>query len=59
MTLSDFKVGDRARVHPASTFFPRGFHWVTVVKVGRKWLTVTEHGWTFKMSPADLTEVDR
>jgi hypothetical protein len=38
--LSDFKRGDRIRIHPASDWFMRGETHARVTVVGRKYLTV-------------------
>lgn len=40
------RVGARVQVHPAHTLFMRGLRWATVTKVGRKWVTVTNEGFT-------------
>ena len=60
MELRDFKVGDLVRVHPASNWFMRGVTFATVVKIGRKLLTVKGAGLianTFKLHPHNVMEI--
>ena len=60
MELKDFKVGDRVRIHPATDWSARGVAWVTVLKVGRKLLTVKTELFdkTFTVSPRNVVEID-
>ncbi len=39
----DLAVGATVQVHPAHDLFMRGVRWVTVEKIGRKWLRVRSH----------------
>lgn len=60
MVLKDFKVGDRVRIHPATDWSARGVAWATVVKVGRKYLTVRTELFskTFYIHPRNILEID-
>jgi hypothetical protein len=58
MTLSDFFVGDRIQLHPASERWMRGDRYGEVVSLGRKYLKVRmDSGPTFKVDPRDVIEV--
>ena len=56
--VGDFRVGDHVKLHPASDWFMRGVVWVTVVKIGRKLLTVRSElfGKTFTIHPSNINE---
>lgn len=59
MELTDFTVGDRIRIHPASDWFMRGVVFATVTVVGRKALTVKADRMilTFKLHPRNVLEI--
>lgn len=58
MTITDFKVGDRIQIHPASDWFMRGVRYATVTHVRTRDLVVTsDSGKTFKIHPNNVTEI--
>ena len=55
-------VGCRAKVHPATDLFMRGVRYVTVQKIGRKWVHVTGDpmggdAYKFKIAHANLERI--
>lgn len=56
--IKQFKVGDRVRIHPASSWFMRGITWATVTEVGRQYLHLEEKGIRFEMHPINILEID-
>jgi hypothetical protein len=54
--LSDFQVNDRIEFHPATDMWMRGARFGTVVKIGRKLLTVhVDHlGRTVRVAPENI-----
>jgi hypothetical protein len=41
-----FHAGDHIQLHPACDLWMRGLRYGTVVKVGRKYVTVKLHNWS-------------
>ena len=59
--LSDFKAGDRIRIHPACDLFMMGETHATVVSVGRKWIRIIGDRSTkkFTIRPGSVLEIIR
>jgi hypothetical protein len=56
---TDFAVGDRVQLHPATDLWMRGARWGTVAGIGRKLVRVHVDalGRTINISPAHLMHV--
>jgi hypothetical protein len=64
-SITDFKTGQRVKIHPASDWFMRGITWAEVVKVGRTRITVRAPEFVgatgsqpqFTLLPRNVTEI--
>lgn len=58
MVITDFKVGDRIQLHPATDLWARGLKYGTVQKIGRKLLHVKlDNGWKWRVNPVNVLEI--
>jgi hypothetical protein len=57
-SVTDFKLGDRIRLHPATDLFMRGIRYATVTQVGRtRILAKSDQGRELNLSPTHIIEI--
>jgi hypothetical protein len=58
MVITDFKVGDRIQLHPATDLWAFGVKYGNVLAIGRKLLHVKlDNGWKRRVNPANVLEI--